>query len=342
MLPRRLAVLCVPALLAFPAAASAEPFKDYLIPEGGPTARAAQVQGTTQHYPAGDGTMIPVTLAASYTGDPAIAQTYATFLGTLPHGPELASLRVTVVPAVEIPDACGVPPTEEDRESVLACYGGGSQTMIVPAEQATDSEMSVNYVITHEYGHHIARHRSNAPLEALDYGPKRWSSYELVCKNAADGRLAPGVQEGDAYFANPGEAWAEAYARLVFPTEAWRFTSLLKPTKGSTLAAQADVLQPWNARVSQEFTGRGTRSFKLPITLDGAFTLKLDGPSGTNYDIVLKSGNQLLDRTTKRNSSDRVHYRIACRDRRTENLRITVVRRSGAPGPYTLTAKYAG
>ena len=87
MLPRRIAVLCVPALLAFPAAASAEPFKDYLIPDSGPTARAAQVQGTTQDYATADGTLIPVTLAASYTGDPAIAQTYATFLGTLPHGP---------------------------------------------------------------------------------------------------------------------------------------------------------------------------------------------------------------------------------------------------------------
>jgi hypothetical protein len=342
MLPRRIAVLCAPALLAFPAAASAEPFKDYLIPDSGPTARAAQIQGTTQDYATADGTLIPVTLASSYTGDPAIAQTYATFLGTLPHGSELASLRVTVVPASEIPDACGVPPTEEDRDKVLACYGGQDQTMIVPAEQASDSDMSVNYVITHEYGHHIARHRSNAPLEALDFGPKRWSSYELVCKNTADGRLAPGSQQGNDYFSNPGEAWAEAYARLVFPTEAWRFTSLLKPTQGSTLAAQADVLQPWSQRVAETFKGKGTRSFKLPITLDGAFTLKLDGPSRTNYDIVVKSGGKVVDRTTKRGSSDRIHYRIACRDRRTENLRISVVRRSGAPGPFTLAAKYAG
>ena len=56
----------------------------------------------------------------------------------------------------------------------------------------------------------------------------------------------------------------------------------------------------------------------------------------------MKSGNKVVDRTSKRNSSDRIHYRIACRDRRTENLKITVVRRSGEPGPYTLTAKYAG
>ena len=156
-----------------------------------------------------------------------------------------------------------------------------------------------------------------------------------------DGRLAPGDQQAD-YLANPGEAWAEAYARLTFPDQAWTFTSLLRPTKGSTLAVQADVLQPWDKRVTQTFTGSGTRSFKLPITLDGAFTLKLDGPSGTNYDIVLKSGGKVTDRTTKRGSSDRIHYRIACRDRRTETLRLTVVRRSGAPGPYTLTAKYAG
>ena len=87
MLPRRYAVLCLPALLAFPATAMAEPFKDRVIT--GTTARAAQVEGTTQNYPTADGTQIPVTLAASFTGDPAIAQTYATFLGTLPHGPEL-------------------------------------------------------------------------------------------------------------------------------------------------------------------------------------------------------------------------------------------------------------
>jgi hypothetical protein len=342
MLSRRIAVLCAPALLAFPAGASAEPFKDYLRPEGERTARAAQVQGTTQSYPAADGTLIAVTLAASYTGDPAIAQTYATYLGSLPHGPELASLRVAVVPAGEIPDACGVPESEPDRDAVLACYGGADQTMIVPAEQAAGSDISVNYVIAHEYGHHIARHRSNAPLPALDYGPKRWSSYELVCKNAADGRLAPGAQEGDGYFANPGEAWAEAYARLVFPAEAWRFTALLKPTQGSTLAAQADVVEPWAKRSVQAFKGRGTRSFTLPLTLDGALTLKLDGPSRTNYDIVLKSGGETLDRTTRRGSSDRIHYRIACRDRRTETLRISVVRRSGPPAPYTLTARYAG
>src|SRR3954464_14438143 len=102
---RRAALLSLPALLAFPAAAGATPFKDKVIT--GTRAHAAQIQGSTQSYPTGDGaTSVRVTLASSYTGDPAVAQSYATFLGALPHGRELASLRVTVVPSSEIAGAC--------------------------------------------------------------------------------------------------------------------------------------------------------------------------------------------------------------------------------------------
>ncbi|HEY6889232.1 MAG TPA: hypothetical protein VI300_15670 [Solirubrobacter sp.] len=337
-LPRcRFAALALPALLVFPAAASAEPFKDKVIT--GVHAHASQIKGTTQMYPTGDGSIsIPVTLASTYTGDPAVAQTYATFLGTLPHGPELASLKVTVVPSSEVATDCGGQPSD----GILACYGDSDQTMIVPGDQAAGSDISVDYVITHEYGHHIAAHRSNAPLNALDFGPKRWSSYELVCANTLDGKLAP-ADEGVNYLSNPGEAWAEAYARLVFPTEAWRFTPLLKPTQGSALAAMADITQPWTKRVTTTFTGSDTKTFTLPLTLDGAFTLKLDGPATANYDLIVRSGGKVEDRTTRPGSQDSINYKIACRDRRTENLKITVIRRSGGTaGPYTLTAKYAG
>lgn len=334
---RRCAALALPALLVFPAAASAEPFKDKVIT--GTLAHAAQLQGTTQQYPTGDGSIsIPVTLASTYTGDPAVAQQYATFLGTLPHGPELASLKVTVVPSSEIATDCGGAP----GDGILACYGSDDQTMIVPGDQTAGSDISVDYVITHEYGHHIADHRSNAPLPAIDFGPKRWSSYELVCSNTLNGKLAP-ADEGADYLSNPGEAWAEAYARLVFPTQAWRFTPLLKPTQGSALAAMADVAQPWTKRVTTTFQGTRTKTFNLPITLDGAFTLKLDGPANANYDLIVRSGGKVVDRTTRKDSKDTINYKIACRDRRTENLKITVIRRSGGGGgPYTLTAKYAG
>ena len=112
-----------------------------------------------------------------------------------------------------------------------------------------------------------------------------------MCKQTLNGQLAPG-DEGENYLYNPGEAWAEAYARLVFPEMAWRFTPRLKPTAGSLLAAAADVTQPWAKRVSTVFTGARTRTFTLPITLDGAFTLQLSGPARANYDIVVRSGGK--------------------------------------------------
>jgi hypothetical protein len=330
----RLAALCVPALLAFPAAAAAQPFKDRVIT--GAVAHASKIQGTTQRYPTADGLSITVTLASTYTGDPAVAQTYATYLGTLPHGPELADLRLVVVPSAEVDTACGGKP----GDGILACYGDSDQTMIVPVDQPADSTIPVNYVIAHEYGHHIAAHRSNAPLPALDFGPKRWASYELVCSRTIHGQLVPGDQ-GANYLSNPGEAWAETYAHLVFPDVPWRFTPLLKPTAGSLAAAASDVAQPWVQRTSTTFTGTGTHTFKLPLTLDGAFTLQLSGPAKANYDLVLRSGAKTLTRTTRPDSRDRINYPVACRDRRTETLSIMVIRRSGS-GPFTLKASYAG
>jgi microcystin-dependent protein len=91
-------------------------------------------------------------------------------------------------------------------------------------------------------------------------------------------------------------------------------------------------MQPWTQRVSTTFAGNGTKTFKLPITLDGAFTLQA---SRTPSEIVIKSGSRLVERVHDRK---RIHYKIACRDKRTETLRITVK----TTGKYTLKASYAG
>jgi hypothetical protein len=327
----RIAAICAPAMLALPATAAAQPFKDRVIT--GAHAHLAQAQGPTARYPTGpDGVTIPI------TGDPAIAQAYATFLGTLPHGPELADLKVVIVPSADINSACG----GEAGDGILACYEEDDQTMTVPADQTVNADgVTVDYVIAHEYGHHIAAHRSDAPLAALDFGPKRWASYELVCSRTLAGKLAPG-DETVNYAYNPGEAWAETYAHLVFPNVPWRFTSLLKPTAGSLQAALADVTQPWTQRVSTTFTGTGSHTFKLPVTLDGAFTLQLAGPQNADYDLVLRSGGKVIDKTARPDSKDRIHYGIACRDQRTETLSVQVLKRSGPGGPYTVKATYAG
>ncbi len=320
----RVVIIGASAALTFPGAAEAAAFKDRVIT--GARAHISQIQGETKRWPAAD-TTIPVTVASSFKGDPNVAGVYASFIGTLPHGSELASLKVVVVPSAEINGDCG----GQDGDGILACYTTDDQTMIVPGDAPADSTVTVNYVIAHEYGHHVAQHRSNAPLPALDFGPKRWSSYELVCDKTSNGKLAPG-DEGDNYAFNPGEAWAETYARLVFPEQAWRLAPLLKPSGGSYLAAAADVLQPWTQRTSTTFSGSGTETFKLPVTLDGAFTLLA---SRKPTEMVVRSQGKLVDRVR---GHRRIQYRIACRDKRTETLDITVK----TTGTYTLTASYAG
>jgi hypothetical protein len=288
------------------------------------TIRLARLAATFRGGPitTSTGEVVDVRVSDALPVETATPEGWAEFLVHLTHGSELGMLKASIVTFDEVQEICGA--------RALGCYG--RDQLVAPGETVVDT--SPEEVVRHEYGHHIAAHRSNAPLEALDFGPKRWSSYELVCSNTIDGRLAPG-DEGANYLSNPGEAWAEAYARLIYPTEAWRFTSLLKPTGGSLLAAQADVAQPWTQRTSQTFTGAGAKSFKLPLTLDGAFTVQLDKPG---YRLVIKSGGKVMDRT----NGKRIHYRIACRDRRTEQLPLTVVPRAGTTGKYALKVSYAG
>ena len=186
----------------------------------------------------------------------------------------------------------------------------------------------------------------NAPLSAPDYGPKRWSSYELVCLKTGQRQLFPG-NEADFYHQNPGENWAETYARLVYPQQPWTFSGLLTPDAGALAAARADVLQPWTGPVTKRFRGTftaggpTTQSFKLPLTLDGALKLSLAGPRGTNLDLRVASLGKVQAQTRAAGSADHLSYGIACRERRTEVLTLTVQRRSGV-GAYTLTARYAG
>jgi hypothetical protein len=304
-------------------------------------ASAAQ-SGTTRSYDAGDGTMIPITVSSELSGDTSVAQTYATFLGTLPHGSELGRLRVRIVPAAEVPSDCGAPGGD-----VLACYIAGSRRMIVPGDVQESGGVTTSFVIAHEYGHHVAANRSNAPFSALDFGPKRWASYERVCSRTLDGKLFPG-DEARHYAANPGEGWAETFAHLVYPNVRWDYTSLLKPNAASLAAARADVLDPWTGSVTRTFTGdfaggsSKTRRFSVEVALDGALRVKLSGPKGAQYDLRVRSHGATFAHSSAKGSDDLISLRAACRTTsHAEKLTVEVVRRSGS-GPFRLSARYAG
>jgi hypothetical protein len=326
---RLLAVLVV--LLAVPDAALGK-----VLPRS-PWAGKARASIAERLYVTPSGAGVQVAVSPSYVAQPDIAQSYAEFLDSLPHGDEIRTLNVYIAPPREISDLCG--------DDALACYTPDGYRMFVPGEELDASTgLEARYVVAHEYGHHIAASRSNAPLDALAYGPKRWASYERVCSAAAEGFLAPGDQ-GLRYQENPGEAWAETYAQLQYPGVRWYYAASLAPDEGAFGAALADVVEPWTAEQSQTFTGRIRRArskrFQVPVSLDGTVSVQLDGPSRAQFDLRVSSGRKVLGRTRVRGSDDSLELRSFCRRSATERLDVTVVRRSGS-GPFSLTVRYAG
>jgi hypothetical protein len=331
------------------------PWRDKVIrnPTAAAAVRAAprrQAANPPHLYRLHDGHTVTVTLSGSYTDSPAVPRSYVDFLDGLPHGPELRKLSIYIAPQEEVQQDCG------GDESVLACYTPQGGLMIVPGnETASYGGVTTKFVVAHEYGHHIAAHRRNAPFDhiyrrfggTVAFGPKYWSSEERVCAGA-ERVYFPG-DEGDAYIENPGEAWAETYANLVFPGQVkWMYTPALQPTAGSLAAARRDVVHPWRHDRRRTFTGRlgadhRRETVHFALHLDGDLHLKLAGPRHSDYDLVLRSGPNHAATGAGRDdgSADHISYAEACRAARVAHVRVTVIRRRGH-GPFRLHLRYAG
>jgi hypothetical protein len=353
---RSSALVALVALL-IPAAASAKPapqplrdevplgghFKDRVFTSSSRTAAAA-ISGTWSNYPTTDGYNVSAAISDRYAAQPTgtVAQSYVSFLDSLAHGPELGTLKVYIAPPDEVASECG------GADGTLACYDSRTQIMYVPGEQ-TDSGSSgvtTSYVIAHEYGHHIAASRSNAPFSAFAFGPKYWASYELVCTRALNGQLDPGNEDVN-YLSNPGEGWAETYAHLKYPEVDWRFNPIMQPDAGAFDAARRDVLNPWPGQTTKVFAGsfgKGgsrTKRFSFDLTLDGRLQVRLTGPRSANFNLAIRSNGRRQGRTSTSGSRDRLSYAAACRQEPTEHVTVAVKRVKGT-GPFTLRVNYAG
>jgi hypothetical protein len=233
----------------------------------------------------------------AYTVDDATNQHWADFLASLVHGNELSSASLYLAPPSEVAAICG-------GVDILGCYGNNR---IVAPGQATP-DVSAESVVAHEYGHHIAAHRSNAPWPALAWGTKRWSSYEQVCRRARARELFPGAEGPLLYLFNPGEVFAETY-RLMnerkagLPETPWRVVDAsLIPNDRDLALVEQDVTQPWSGNHAVQlrgtFTalGRSVRSLKVATPLDGGFNATLQSAAGTRLDVL--SGRKLIARGT--------------------------------------------
>jgi hypothetical protein len=310
----------------------------------------------TAAYPVLGGQQVEI--SSTYYSD-AEMQSVANVLGGLAHGEEMNTLSAYLASPEELSGICG--------PEALACYAPAIGLMIVSGVDGFSYGVPRDYTIAHEYGHHIANNRINAPWAALDSGAKRWATYERVCQGIRRNQLHPG-DEGDNYWDNPGEAFAEANARLNFPGTLvpWGYNAMLRPNQVSLAKLAADIAYPWTAPSSVTWNGSlwrqrenpAQRRFKTP--LDGEVQITLDGPDGSNYDLYVL-GRKLrpakADRKAEKRGSKHRRHRKARKVRRRvitraasagsseqltmnlcgqEAVRVEVRRRAGS-GPFSVT-----
>jgi hypothetical protein len=249
-------------------------------------------------YPSGDslGSFVQIQVSDAYPVDQALPQDWATYLGTLVHGPELAHLTLNLVPQATVQSVCG--------DQALACYDPRRQTIFVSPEDQLDAPPAKE-IVTHEYGHHLANNSSDAPWAALDYGTKRWSSYENICAKASAGSASPG-DEGSHYFQNSGEAFAESYRVLNLQKQGqtnigWDIVDpSFFPDATALTLLEEDVTTPWTAPVASKLHGSFgvglARTFVLKTQLDGSFAAHLVSPTKAKMRLALYNGTTLIAR----------------------------------------------
>ena len=278
-------------------------------------------------YPTGDtyGSSVTIGVSDAYPVDETLPQSWATYLGTLVHGPELARLTLDLMPLSEVQGQCG--------EQALACYDPHSETIYASPEDQLDSPPAKE-ILAHEYGHHVAANRADAPWSAEDYGTKRWSSYENICAKAAGGTASPG-DEGVNYFQNSGEAFAESYRvlnlqKLGLPSSGWDIVDpSFFPDANALTLLEEDVTAPWTGPTASKLHGSfGTgvvRAFSVKTQLDGSLTARLVSPTTSKMRLALYNEGTLVLRGTT------IRYQI-CGER---TLMLKVERISGR-GAFTV------
>ncbi len=232
------------------------------------------------------GETVEVYVSESLSPEVATPEGWAEFLTRLTHGSELPKLTTYIVSFAEVQEICG--------SRALGCYG--ANRLVAPGEVAAD--ISPEEIVRHEYGHHIAYNRLNAPWVAVDWGPKRWASAANVCAKVSRREAYPG-DEGSNYARNPGEAWAETY-RLMderkagITTATWPIIApSFYPDEAALVAAEQDVLQPWTAQrttvVGRVFGKKTAKVWWIPLTttLDGDVRVSATVPNGGTYDVAL-------------------------------------------------------
>jgi hypothetical protein len=274
------------------------------------------IQWAERTYITSSGEAVDVSVSPSYPTSEAIGQRWADFFASLPHGPELLRLKAYVATLPEVQAICG--------GSAVGCYG--DDRLFVTNEPAFG--FAPEEVARHEYGHHIARNRSNAPWSAIDWGPKHWATAARICPRVRWNSAYPG-DESLLYKLNSGEAFAEAYrvlvdTRLGEEHPAWPLVdSSFYPDRAALDAIEQDVVSPWTRPTVHilHLRGRVGRT-RIATPLDGTLTVRLIDRS----ELALTGDDGRVMRTTGRHGTTR-SYEVC--GERSVAIRVTAPGRVG-------------
>jgi hypothetical protein len=232
-------------------------------------------------YTAKSGAQVTIYSSRYYPVDESVNQAAADFIGSLVHGSEISGVKIYFAPPAEVGILCYT----QDADG---CYFPDTGEIVTIGEDTQWS--TVEQVVTHEYGHHLANNRVNDPWPAVVYGTKRWATYEGVCAKTAAGQAFPG-DEGEHYFQNPGESFAESFMhlnmqKLGLSEPPWGYDAMFTPDAGALAAIEQDVVKPWKDDVVKRWKGRFSRrgqarTFTFNTPLDGVFATQLRGPHGS-------------------------------------------------------------
>jgi hypothetical protein len=293
--------------------------------------RLAAVPWRSGSYLTTSGT-VDVSVSPAYGGDPGTAQRWADFFSSLVHGPELAVLNAYIAPLAEVAEIC--------RDDALGCYGANH--LVTMGED--NFGVAAESVAAHEYGHHVAGNRLNAPWAAIDWGTKRWATDVGVCSRVASGMAFPGAEDSN-YSLNPGEAFAESYRVLVETNgsavgDDWELVDpSFRPDARALEAVREDVLDPWSGPKTWKLSGKFLRrsrtwSVSLATPLDGDLRIRLALPRTGGDDVQLFSSDgrtRLASSSWDASGGKTVEYRVCG----TRSVKVRVSR-GGAASRFSL------
>ncbi len=318
----------------------AAPMRDVIWGEPGAASARISATASAQRYSIDDGSgatiAVEVTAACQASCQITDPQSVADFIGTLIHGPEVSLLTVQLDTEYQLGFDCGF--------GAEACYFSGDDKIVIGGYEGADSQgATFDFILAHEYGHHVAQHRRMpAPFGgAINWGTERWASVEHVCQGKRRGRLYPG-DEGSHYYEDPGEAFAESFAHYRFPNlpVPWPYAQSLRPTPAAFRAIREDTLEPWRGRTSLVLSGHvpargeGAAVETLPTPLDGTVSLRPDSLRRHGYELALRSRAGRLLRRARGNLGPRheLDYTVCGQPR----LRLVITSTTHRGGPFRL------